>query len=98
MKTKQVSYQELELIEISQSRFKKFKLKCFSWLGNFWNSLINFCTKEPELRIIERKDSSGNTSYYIDDPMTDRSFYCASEEEALIWLERRFYHRKNDGF
>lgn len=97
MKNKQLSYQELELIEISESRFQNFKIKCFSWLSQFWDFLIDFCIKEPELKIVERKDRAGNTCYYIDDPVTDRSFYCASEEEALIWLERRYYQQNNKG-
>ncbi|MFB2938725.1 hypothetical protein ACE1B6_26030 [Aerosakkonemataceae cyanobacterium BLCC-F154] len=97
MKNKQLSYQELELIEISQTGFQNFKLKCFSWLVKFWGFLVEVCTKEPELKIVERKDRAGNTFYYIDDPMTDRSFYCASEEEVLIWLERRYYQQNNKG-
>lgn len=98
MKSKQVSYQELELIEISESRFQKFKLKCFSWLGKFWNALIDFCMKELELQIVEHKDRAGNTYYYIHVPRTDKSFYCASKEEVLIWLERRYYQQNTNGF
>lgn len=98
MKAKKLSYQELELIEISQSGFKNFQQKCFSWLGKFWNFLIEFCTKEPELKIVEEKDHAGNTYYYIHDTRTDKSFYCASKEEVLIWLERRYYQKSTNGF
>lgn len=54
--------------------------------------------KEPELQILEEKDDAGNTYCCIHDPRTDKSFYCASKEEVLIWLERRYYQKNTNGF
>ncbi|MFB2894057.1 hypothetical protein ACE1CI_14195 [Aerosakkonemataceae cyanobacterium BLCC-F50] len=98
MKTEQLSYQELELIEISPSKFQQFKIKYFSWLSKFWNFIVECCIREPELKIVEQKDGAGNICYYIHDPLTDRSFYCASEQEVLIWLEQRYYQGNINGF
>lgn len=61
-----------------------------SWLSQVWHSLMRaiMVRSEPYVKPIVTR--SGQIWWYLYDPMSGQSTYCASEAEARVWLEQRF--------
>ena len=60
-------------------------------LAKAWNGLLNFITNpgdEPRLRISHT--ATGEPRWNAYDPTTGRHLYAATENEVLIWLEKRY--------
>lgn len=52
--------------------------------------LVAALLKTPEPKVVWRSNRSGEPYLEIYDPETEKLHYFTSEQEALIWLERRF--------
>jgi hypothetical protein len=46
-------------------------------------------TKEPELKIWQKRDRNGRIDWYARDPLTGKTVAFASETEMLKWIEHR---------
>jgi hypothetical protein len=62
-------------------------------LANLWQNAIAALTKEPELKVWQKRDRHGNTLWHAYDPWTGDSVCLGSETEMLSWIESRYYHR-----
>jgi hypothetical protein len=54
------------------------------------NRLVEALLKTPEPKVVWKSDRYGEPYLEVYDPETKASHYFTSEQDALIWLERRF--------
>ena len=60
-------------------------------LANTWQGLLNFLTNSgDEPRIWLSHTASGEPRWHAYDPTTGRRLYAATENEVLVWLEKRY--------
>jgi hypothetical protein len=74
-----------------ETRPQQFTL--LSWLGRYWQTLIDGFSRQPELRIRQRRDLQGNLWWIVDDPITNQSAQLASEDEVRLWIEQSYQRR-----
>jgi hypothetical protein len=87
-------YCDLELIPTENSDRPVSKAQSILVLiGNMWQNAISALTKEPELKVWQKRDRHGNTLWHAYDPWTGDSVCLGSETEMLSWIESRYYHR-----
>lgn len=60
---------------------------------NLWNWLIDSYTHQPEPKVWQSTDRQGQLCWHAYDPVTNRSFWCASEDEMRCWLEERYSYQ-----
>jgi hypothetical protein len=87
-------YCDLELIPTEKRDRSVSKVKLMlAVVGNLWQNAIASLTKEPELKVWQKRDRHGNTLWHAYDPWTGDSVSLGSETEMLSWIESRYYHR-----
>ncbi|NCJ04936.1 hypothetical protein GS597_00045 [Synechococcales cyanobacterium C] len=64
-----------------------------SWLGRYWQALLDSFSRQPEFRIRQRRDRKGNLWWDVYDPITNQYASLASEDEVRIWIEQSYHHR-----
>lgn len=67
-----------------------------SWLvalpSHIWEFLTKRLASTSEPQFWQKRDRYGKLSWWLYDPSTNQSAVFASEAEARIWLEERYYH------
>lgn len=87
-------YCDLELIPTEKRDRPVSKVKLiWALVENLWQTVITNLTKEPELKVWQKRDRHGNTLWHAYDPWTGDSVCLGSEIEMLSWIESRYYHR-----
>jgi hypothetical protein len=87
-------YCDLELIPAEKSDRPISKVKwMLALVENLLQNLITNLTKEPELKVWQKRDRHGNTLWHAYDPWTGDSVCLGSETEMLSWIESRYYHQ-----
>ena len=49
--------------------------------------LVDFLTRQFEVKVWRSLDRSGNISWHVYDPYTERTYNFASETEVRVWLD-----------
>lgn len=84
-------YKELELIPDSVPQPQlTYPDEKPAWFGKIWKWLTEFSKPNYEPKIWQTTDNNGATWWNVYDPIAAHTFYMASEEEVLFWLDQ--YH------
>ncbi len=83
-----VRISKADLFEIASPNFIFFWI---AWIKLLKRSLVNFAAKSWEPKITLKRDDRGNSYFQVYDPVTRWSGTFASEKEARMWLEERYY-------
>jgi hypothetical protein len=63
-------------------------------LADAWQGLLNFLTKSgDEPRIWISHTATGEPCWNAYDPITGRRLYAATENDVLVWLEKRYNYQ-----
>lgn len=90
MNTKINSEQEFELMTENQLKYQLDRLNLGNWFNHICEALIHSIIHASEPSIEQVIDQKGHIHWHISDPVTRQTFYCSSESEVRIWLERRY--------
>lgn len=92
MKTRLMTYQELESIaEAESAQVKNLPLQ--KWLKTVWQSLVTNLTREPEPQVWQVRNRNGDTCWRVHDPLTGQSASLGTEGEVITWIEQNYYQR-----
>jgi hypothetical protein len=69
-------------------RSKRSESKLTHWLHWVWQSAIKINT-DPQVQ--QQVDHTGQMSWHVYDPLTDRRFTFFAEDDVYQWLEARYY-------
>lgn len=62
-------------------------------IHQIWQAIAIILPLSDEPQIYQKHDHQGNVYFHVYDPVTNSSFTFHSEQEVLVWLDERFYHR-----
>lgn len=87
---KETLYKELELIPAMVSQPKNTGLGMIAnYFKKIWQAFTDAMAVDYEPRITPMIDHDGNSWWEVYDPIACRTFYMATEEEVLCWLDQR---------
>ena len=66
--------------------------KYLAAIYDFWLDII---TVKTEIQVQRKCDRQGNIYWLVFDPVTGYSSCFSSESEVRIWIEQRYYSRRN---
>lgn len=81
-------YSEYSWLTISENIWRVLKRAILNRFVNFVEGLLRY----PEPSIVWKLDRQNHPYLEIYDPMTQKYHFFRSEQDALVWLEHRFYH------
>ncbi|NJM65993.1 MAG: hypothetical protein HC851_10165 [Acaryochloris sp. RU_4_1] len=90
----EVSLEERDPNPKSEPETRPQRFTLLSWLGRYWQALLDSFSCQSEFRIRQRRDRQGNLWWIVYDPITNQSAQLASEDEVRLWIEQ-FYQRRS---
>ncbi|MCL6436057.1 MAG: hypothetical protein K6T90_17965 [Leptolyngbyaceae cyanobacterium HOT.MB2.61] len=89
--TKWMIYKELELIPDSVPEpIRIYPPSTPSWFTKIWQKLVDALNANNEPKIWRTIEADGKAWWNVYDSNTGHTFYMASEEEVLIWLDQHY--------
>lgn len=95
MKTKPLSYQQINLTASSTSTQKTMWHFLANGFMQFCNAIANAIRADYEPKVWEHKDRQGTTYWRVYDPLSGYTMRFASEMEVRMWLENYYTHPFN---